>query len=63
MNLAKLTSADGREVFVNTDEIVAMEGFQGFTRITFTSGTEMAVKESPHHIIGGLPDGGKRSAR
>lgn len=61
MNLVRLTATDGREVFVNTDEIILLEGLSDFTRLTFTSGTEMAVKESPHHIIGGLPGGGKRS--
>jgi uncharacterized protein YlzI (FlbEa/FlbD family) len=60
-NFVKMTAPDGRDVFVNTDEIVLIEGFQDFTRITFSNGKDTAVKDEPYHIIGGMPGAGKRS--
>lgn len=61
MHIMKMIGHDGREIFVNADEIVLLEGFDGYTRLTLTGGTQVSVKDSPNHIIGGLPSGGLRS--
>lgn len=51
----QMTTSDGREIIVNVDAITRMEALANFTRITFDRDNSIAVKDSPHHIIGGLP--------
>jgi uncharacterized protein YlzI (FlbEa/FlbD family) len=54
----RVTHADGSEIFINVEAIEHMQHFTGsapYTSITFSSGS-VAVKETPAHIIGGLPN-------
>lgn len=56
----KLTTSDGRVVFVNCDLITSLQPLAGatskpFTRLTFDREHTLAVQEDPHHILGGLP--------
>jgi uncharacterized protein YlzI (FlbEa/FlbD family) len=53
----KLTIVDGREVFVNVDLITQIQPLPNYTSIYFDHKNTVSVKESPHHILGGLPDG------
>jgi hypothetical protein len=54
----KLTGVDNIEQFINLEHVTRMVHFGGaqpFTRVYFDNENSITVKETPHHILGGLP--------
>jgi hypothetical protein len=53
-----LTGVDNIDQFVNIELVTRMvrfNGGEGFTAIYFDHENSISVKETPHHVLGGLP--------